>query len=171
MLNKSMTLRSDPLSPLILKVTPITRLGLPRSTYQLSNTINPPSSYFKSVTASECGDQIAFCSRLKTKKWSNIPSKTSVKPQPHGSMGRATDLHSGGRKFEFSRWTEFFLKINIFCIHVLALITLLLGIPSMHWNGTWAKLNACHLGTRICWWLMNWQLLLFIHYSMLKALV
>jgi len=33
----------------------------------------------------------------------------------------------------------------------LALIALLLGIPSMHQNGIWVKLNARHLGMRICW--------------------
>jgi len=35
------------------------------------------------------------------------------------------------------------------------LITLLLSIPSTHRNETWAKLNARHLGTRICWLLIN----------------
>ena len=49
-------------------VTPITHLGQPSVTYQLPNVINPSSSYFKFVTVSECSDQIAFCSRLKTKK-------------------------------------------------------------------------------------------------------
>jgi len=34
-------------------------------------------------------------------------------------------------------------------------MTLLLGIPSMHWNRTWAKLNAHHLGTWICWLLID----------------
>jgi len=53
-------------------VTPITHLGLPTSTYQLPNIINPSSSYFKFVTASECGDQVVFCSRLKTKKWRKL---------------------------------------------------------------------------------------------------
>ena len=36
-----------------------------------------------------------------------------------------------------------------------ALIALLLGIPHMHRNGTWAKLNTRHLGTRIFWLLMD----------------
>ena len=53
-------------------VTLLTRLRLLTSTYQLPNIINPSSSYFKFVTVSECGDQIAFCSRLKTKKWRKL---------------------------------------------------------------------------------------------------
>ena len=35
------------------------------------------------------------------------------------------------------------------------MITLLLGITSTHRNGTWAKLNARLLGTRICWLLID----------------
>ena len=50
----------------------LTRLGLPTSTYQLPNIINLSSSYLKFVTASECGAQITFCSRLKTKKWRKL---------------------------------------------------------------------------------------------------
>ena len=55
-----------------LSVTLLTRLELLTWTYQLPNTINPSSSYFKFVTASKCGDQIAFCSGLKTKKWRKL---------------------------------------------------------------------------------------------------
>ena len=83
------------------------------------------------------------------------------KPQPYGSMGRATDLHSGGRGFESSWWTDFFFlsKINTFVYTFFffnsALITLLLGITSMYQNRTWAKLNARLLGTRICWLLID----------------
>ena len=32
---------------------------------------------------------------------------------------------------------------------------LLLGTPRMHRSGTWAKLNARHLGIQICWLLME----------------
>ena len=88
------------------------------------------------------------------KNSSNIP----LKPQPYSSMGRAADLHSGGRRFESSWWTDFFWKINTFAYTFFlnsALITLLLGITSTHRNGTWAKLNARHLGTRICWLLID----------------
>jgi len=79
------------------------------------------------------------------------------KPQPYGSMGRASDLHSGGRGFRIQLVNRFFfyLKINTFCIHAFknsVLMTLLLGIPNTHRNGTWAKLNVRHLGTRL--WLL-----------------
>jgi len=50
----------------------LTLLGLPTSPYQLPNTINLSFSYFKFVIASECGDHIAFCSRLKMKKWRKL---------------------------------------------------------------------------------------------------
>ena len=46
----------------------------------------------------------------------------------------------------------FFPKINTFCMPVF--FPLLFSFPSMHRNGTWAKLNARHLGTQI-WWLLN----------------
>ena len=52
-----------------LSVTLLTRLGLSTSPYQLPNIKNPSSSSFKFVTTSKCGDQLAFYSRLKTKKW------------------------------------------------------------------------------------------------------
>ena len=38
------------------------------------------------------------------------------KPQPYDSIGIATDLHSGGRGFESSWWTDFFFKNQYFCI-------------------------------------------------------
>ena len=53
-------------------VTPITHLGLPTVTYQLSHITNPSSSYFKFVTVSKCSDQIVFCSRLNMKKWRKL---------------------------------------------------------------------------------------------------
>ena len=105
------------------------------------------------------------------------------KPQPYGSIGSATDLHSGGRGFESRWWTDFFFEYQYFCKHVFLefyysillqlysvqhwrsaatcaaaysiLTTLLLRIPSTHRSGTWAKLNAHNLGTRICWLLTD----------------
>ena len=53
-------------------VTLITPLVLLTSTYQLSTIINSSFSYLKFVTTSECGDQIAFGSGLKTKKWRKL---------------------------------------------------------------------------------------------------
>jgi len=40
--------------------------------YQLPNIKNPSSSSFKFVTANKCGDQFAFYSRLKMKKWRKL---------------------------------------------------------------------------------------------------
>jgi len=63
------------------------------------------------------------------------------KPQPYSLMGSATDLHSGGHGFESSWRTDFFFK-NQYFLHTnffnSALIPLLLGIPSTHWNRTWS---------------------------------
>ena len=72
-------------------------------------------------------------------------------------MGRAPDLHSGGRGFESSWWTDFFRKSILLRTHFLnsALITLLLGITSTHRYGNWAILNTRLLGTRICWLLID----------------
>jgi len=77
------------------------------------------------------------------------------KPQPCGSMGRATEevagLNPAGEQI-------FFSKINTFAYTfflISALMTLLLGITSTHRNRTWAKLNAHLLGTRICWLLID----------------
>jgi len=120
----------------------------------LPNILNPFSSYFKFVTASKCGDQIAFCSWLKSKTWATFHWKL----QPYGSMGRSTDLHSGGHRFKSSRWTDFLFE-NQYFFHTRfinsALIKLLLGIPRTHRNGTWTKLNARHLGTWMCWILVD----------------
>jgi len=93
---------------------PLTRLELPTWTYQLPNTINPLSSYFKFVTASKCGDQIAFCSRLKTEEVEKTRATFHRKPQPYGSMGRATDVHSGGHVQLVNRF--FFEKSLLFHI-------------------------------------------------------
>ena len=76
----------------------LTHLELPTSTYQLPHIINPSFSYFKFVTASECSDQIAF----EDEEMEKTQAIFHRKPQPYGSMGRATDLHSGGRRFESS---------------------------------------------------------------------
>ena len=146
-----------------LSFTPITRLGLLRSTYQLPNTINPSFSYFKFVTASECGNQIAFYSKLKTKKWRKLKSNILLKTTAICSMGWANNLHSGGHRFEFSWWTDFFFE-NQYFLHTrlffnLALITLLLGIPITHRN---RRLNTRYLGTQICWLLIDGYFCSFI---------
>ena len=94
----------------------ITHLSQPTLTHQLSNIINPLSSYFKFVTASKCGNQIAFCSGLKTKKWRKLEQHSI---ENYGSIVRATELHSGDCRFESRCWTDFFSsKISTFYIHV-----------------------------------------------------
>ena len=55
-----------------LSVTLLILLGLSISPYQLPNVKNPSSSSFKFVTASKCGDQLAFYRRLKTRKWRKL---------------------------------------------------------------------------------------------------
>jgi len=122
-------------------------------------------------------------SRLKTKKWRKfeqhyienhstdiaqwvvqltcIQEVTGLNPPgeqfffPKMIMGSATDLHSGGHGFESTWWTEFFSQKWYFLHACFLTISLLLGIPSTHQNRTWAKLSARHLGTWICWLLMD----------------
>jgi len=57
-------------------------------------------------------------------------------------------LNPAGEQISFFE-NQYFLLTCFFLIQS-SLITLLLGIPSMHQNGTWVKLNVHHLGTRIC---------------------
>jgi len=61
-----------------MSITPITRLELPTLTHQLLNTINPLPAYFKFITASSHAVQFVLCSKLKIKKLSNIPLKTTA---------------------------------------------------------------------------------------------
>ena len=60
----------------------LTHLGLPASTYQRPYIINPSFFYFKFVTTSECGDQIVFCSGLKTKEWRKL-EQNSIENHSH----------------------------------------------------------------------------------------
>ena len=141
-----------------LSVTPITHLELQTSSYQLPNIIKP---YFKFVTTSECGDQLAFYSRLKTKKWRKL-EQHSIENHSHMASNWLAFRRS---RVRIQLWTDFFWKINTFAYTFFlnsALITLLFGITSTHRNGTWAKLNARLLGTRICWLLIDSCFRLFI---------
>ena len=56
----------------ILSVCPsvmlLTHVGLSTSQYQIPNIKKPSSFFFKFVTMSQCSDQLALYSRLKTKK-------------------------------------------------------------------------------------------------------
>ena len=119
--------------------------------------MNPSSSYFTSLSPQvnvviSLRSAAGWRRRIGKKTWATFHRKPQLN-------GKVTDLHSGGCRFESSWWAEFFLKINTFCIHAFflnsALIALLFDIPSMHWNGSWAKLNTHHLGTWLWWLLMD----------------
>ena len=96
-------------------VTPLTRLKLPTSTYQLPNIINPSSSYFEFVTVSECSDQIVFCSRLKTKKWRKLEQHSI---ENHSYMARSvvqlTCIQEVAGSNPGGEQLFFFLNINTF---------------------------------------------------------
>ena len=96
-----------------------------------------------------------------------------LKPQPYSLMGKATDLHSGGRGLESRWWTDFFFEYRCFLqTHFLEF--------SFDNTVTWHSKHATKwdLGkikrTSSGNWNMliaNGYLLLFVLYSALKALV
>ena len=141
-----------------LSVMPIPHLGLPTSTYRLSNTINTSSSNVLQI----CHHELMWWSacilqQVEYKEEEKTQATFHWKLQHKSAMRRATDLHSVGCGLEFSWWTIFFQNYT-FYIQVIwnsALIAWLLGIPNTSRNGTWAKINACHLETWICWLLMD----------------
>ena len=101
-----------------LSITLLTRLGQPTSTHQLPKTIKPSSSYFKFVIPSEFSDQIAFCSRLKTKKWRKL-EQHSIKNHSH--MAQWVEQLTFIQEVAGSNPAGehiFFSKISTFCIHV-----------------------------------------------------
>ena len=121
-------------------------LRLPTSTYQLLNIINPSSSYFKFVTASECSDQIAFCSGLNTKKWRKL-KQYSIEYHSHMAqwVEQLTCIQEVAGSNPVGKQI-FFSKINAFCMQNFLKFS---DIPSTHRNGTRVKLNARHLGTQL----------------------
>ena len=140
-----------------LSVTLLTRLEPMTSTYQLPNIINPSSSNFKFVTASKCGDQIAFCSGLKTKKWRKL-EQHSIKNHSRRSRVRIPLVN----RF-------FFSKIDTFCIHVFFKF-------SFDNTVTWHYKHASkrNLSKIECTSSGNSKMLIAnynVHYSALKALV
>ena len=82
----------------------------------------------------QCNGQLAFCSRLKTKKWRELEQHSIENHSTNSSKGRAADLHSGGRGFESSWWTVFFFECHTFCIHFLKF--------SFHTTVTWHSKHA-----------------------------
>ena len=99
-------------------VTLLIRLGLSTSPYQLSNIKNPSSSSFKFVTASKCGDQLAFYSRLKTRKWRKL-EQHSIENHSHMAQSvvqltciqEVAGSNPGGEQI-------FFFEYQYFCKHV-----------------------------------------------------
>jgi len=116
-----------------LSVTPLTCLGLLTMTYQLPNTINSSSSYFQICHRVLMQWSVVFCRELKTKKWRKLKQH---------SIKNHTDFFFFENQYFLE--TRFFFKFNF--------------DSAVIWHskhGTWAKLNARHLGTRICWLLID----------------
>ena len=101
-----------------LSVTLLTLLELSTSPYQLPKIKNPSSSSFKFVPASKCGDQLAFYSRLKTKKWRKL-EQHSIENHSHMTQSvvqltcikEVAGLNPGGEQL-------FFFEYQYFCKHV-----------------------------------------------------
>ena len=114
-------------------VTLITHLGLLTSTYQLPNTIN------LSFSASSFSLQVNTVVSIRSAAgWRRSGENSSNILLSNGSMGRATELHSGSQWFRSSWWVVFFFNITLFSYMYMfffsAFIPRLLGIPSMHWS-------------------------------------
>ena len=106
------------LSSVCLSVMLLTCLGLSISPYQLLNIKNPSSSSFKFVTASKCGDQFAFYSCSKAKKWRKL-EQHSIKNHSHMAQSvvqltciqEVAGSNPGGEQI-------FFFEYQYFCKHV-----------------------------------------------------
>ena len=120
----------------------VTHLGPSTSPYQLPNIKNPSSFSFKFVTASKYDDQLAFYSRLKTKKWRKL-EQHSIENHSHITqlavqltcIQEIVGLNPGGEQIFFEYLllqTRFQHCFFTFQAHIEA------------------KLNARNLGTRIC---------------------
>ena len=134
---------------------PITHLGLPTLTYQLPNTLNSSSSYFKFVTTSWCSDQLAFGSKLKAKKWRRFEQRVPLKTTAHIAqweeqltcIREVVGSNPAGKQI-------FFLKSVLFAYTFFKVSF----DSTVTWHSKLAlkrdlsKLNTCHLGTWL-WWL------------------
>ena len=101
-----------------LSVTLLIRLGLSTLPYQLCNIKNPSSSSFKFITASKCGDQLAFYSRLKTKKWRKL-EQHSIENHSHmaQSVVQLTCIQEARVRIQVVK-SLFFFEYQYFCKHV-----------------------------------------------------
>ena len=119
----------------------LAHLELPTSTHQLLNTINPLPGYFKFITAGSCRVQFVL---WRQRSWATFHWNHST----HSSTDNATDLHSESRGFG-----EKILIILFACTFLKFSFD---STVTWHFKHTlkW-KLSARHLGTRICWLLMD----------------
>jgi len=136
---------------------PLTRLELPTSTYQLSNIINPLSSCFKFVTASQCGNQLAFYCHLKTKKWRNLEQHSI---EIHSHLAQWVEQLTWGHGFESGWWTHFFSSKNqYFCVQIFFLKFSIDNTVTWHYKHAskrdLSELKTWNLGTRIYWLLID----------------
>ena len=97
-----------------------TPLRLSTSPYQLLNTKNPSSSSFKFVSASKCGDQLAFYNHLKTKKWRKL-EQHSIENHSHMAQSvvqltciQVAGSNPGGEQIFF--WISILLQTRFFRI-------------------------------------------------------
>ena len=98
-------------------VTLLIRLGLSTSQYQLLNIKNSSSPSFKFATASKCGDQLAFYSRLKTKKWRKL-EQHSIENHSHmaQSVAQLTRIQEVVGSNPVGE--QIFFEYQYFCKHV-----------------------------------------------------
>ena len=92
------------------------------------------------------------------------------KPQPCSSMGRAADLHSGGRRFESSWWTPFFFsKINSIHVFLKCSFDSTVTWHSKHVSKRDLSEIKCTSSGNSTIVITNGYLLSFVHYSTLKG--
>ena len=64
------------------------------------------------------------------------------------AMQEVAGLNTAGEQIFFSKMHTHYLKFSFDS-------TAIWHFSSTHQSGTWVKSNACHLGTQICWLLIN----------------
>ena len=76
----------------------------------------PSSTSFKFVTTSQCGDQLAFYSCLKTKKWRKL-EQHSIENHSHIAQW-VVQLEFRRSRVRIQVVNRFFFNINTFCKHI-----------------------------------------------------
>ena len=131
-------------------IKPITCLALPVLTHQLSNTKRSTSAYSRLVTASKCGVQFALCLGLKAKKWRKLKEHSVENHNTNCSIGRMTDLHSGGRWV----WVQVVHSFFFWKSHLFAYMSLKFSSDITATWHSWTHQNG-KLTTQIFWLLIN----------------